>query len=187
MGILDSILTRRRPRPPALQTQLSRKIGKLIAGGLIAGGAALFGLKNRGTSDTAKNLTAAQKQNSAIKATKQDLNYEVLNAIKNSKELPFVIIKEAKVVKLLRNDNKGAKHQRWIIQIQEGITITVVYNLDLALKVPLSAGDTIELAGELVFGDRYKDPILHWTHADPNKRRTDGYVLLNGKRYEELL
>ena len=49
-----------------------------------------------------------------------------------------------------------------------------VHNIDLAEKVPLSAGDSVDLAGELVYGDRKKDPILHFTHSDPQKKRIAG-------------
>lgn len=187
MGFLDSILRRRRPRPPTLQTVISRRIGKAIAALVIGGGAALFGLKSRYNDHSTKGLTVAQKQVENIKVEKTSVNYDALNAIKNFKELPYVVIKNAKVVKLLRNDNKGARHQRWIIQIEEGVTITVVHNIDLAEKVPLSAGDEIELAGELVYGDRKKDPIIHWTHGDPQKKRAPGYILLNGKKYGDLI
>lgn len=182
MGIFDT-LYRRRPRPPSPQTVISRKIGKAIAALILAGGAALFGLK---TKESQKGLTLAQKSNQKIEVSKTDTNYETLEAIKNSRPLAYTTIKNAQVVKLLRNDNKGAKHQRWIVQIENGVTITIVYNLDLAEKVPVSPGDTIEVAGELVFGDRKKDPILHWTHADPQKKRQDGYVLHNGKKYGEI-
>lgn len=181
MGILDPIF-KKRPRPPSYQTLISRKIGKTIAALIIAGGAALLGLKSKNTEST-HGLTVAQKKNASIDTTKTDTNYDVLNAIRSSKPLTYTTIKNALVVKLLRNDNKGARHQRWIIQIENGVTITVVHNIDIAEKIPLSVGDTIEVAGELVFGDRKKDPLLHWTHEDPRGKRIAGYVILNGKRY----
>ncbi len=181
MGILDPLF-KKRPRPPSYQTLISRKIGKTIAALILAGAAALFGLKNKNAEST-QGLTVAQKKNVTIETIKSDTNYEVLNAIKNSKPLTYTVIKNAQVVKLLRNDNKGARHQRWIVQIEGGVNITVVHNIDIAEKVPLSVGDTIEIAGELVFGDRKKDPILHWTHEDPRGKRIAGYVLYNGEKY----
>ena len=181
MGILDPIF-KKRPRPPSYQTLISRKVGKAIAALILAGGAALFGFNSKNTEST-QGLTVAQKKNVAIETVKTDTNYEVLNAIKSSKPLNYAVIKNALVVKLLRNDNKGARHQRWIVQIENGVTITIIHNIDIAEKVPLSVGDTVEVAGELVFGDRKKDPILHWTHEDPRGKRIAGYILHNGERY----
>lgn len=183
MSLLDSLLRRRRPRPASPQTIISRKIGKAVAALVLAGGAALFGIKAK---QNTQGLTQAQKQNINLQVEKTDTNYEILNAIKNSTPLSHAIVKKAQVIKLLRNDNKGAKHQRWIIQIENGVTITIVHNIDIAEKVPVSPGDIIEAAGELIFGDRKKDPILHWTHADPNKKYIDGYILLNGKKYGDI-
>lgn len=181
MGIFDPVF-KKRPRPPSYQTLISRKIGKGIAALIIAGAAGFFGFKNKDT-DSTKGLTVAQKKNVAIETVKTDTNYEVLNAIKTSKPLTYAVIKNALVVKVLRNDNKGARHQRWIVQIENGVTITIIHNIDIAEKVPLAVGDSVEVAGELIYGDRKKDPILHWTHEDPKGKRIAGYVVHNGERY----
>jgi hypothetical protein len=176
---------RRRPRPPRPQTVISRQIGKAIGALILAGGAALFGLKN--TNSKSANSSRDNQPTEINQVAKDDVNYLVIKAIANNSELPFVEIKNAKVVKLLRNDNKGAKHQRWQIMINKEIILTVIYNLDLAEKVPLSVGDEIDLAGELIFGSKKHDPILHWTHADPQRKRMDGYVLLRDKKYGTLI
>ena len=64
MGLLENLLRgRRRPRPPSVQTVVSRKIGKAIGALVIAGGAALFGLNLKGNkkSDVVEqNKTAAK-------------------------------------------------------------------------------------------------------------------------------
>ena len=183
---LGSIFSRpRRPRPPRPQTIISRQIGKAIAALILAGGAALFGLnKSKDASNSNQQKASISQQ---VQVANSDENFAVINAINQQKELLFAEIKNAKVVKLLRNDSKGSRHQRWIVQLSNGASIRIVHNIDLAEKVPLSAGDTEDAAGELVYNDRTKEPTLHWTHADPRKKRAAGYIKHLGKSYGELL
>lgn len=185
-SILNSLLggQRRRPRPPRPQTIISRQIGKAIAGLIIAGGAALFGL-NINNKGTAKSVVASQNQ--AVQISESDPNSALLNALNTKKELFFVEIKSAEVIKLLRNDNRGARHQRWIIQLPNSEPILAVYNIDLSEKIPLSPGDIIDLAGELKYDDKKKTPLIHWLHDDPQKKRKNGYVIHNDKKYGTVI
>ena len=162
---LEKILSpRRRRKTPRMETVVSKKIGKLIAAVILAGLAALFGLS--------KQELPSQRLSDTLSQTLQ-----------SKKNLTYVEIKEAYVVKILKNDNHGSRHQRWILRTSSGEMITAIYNIDLAEEIPLKVGDKISLAGELAFGSRKKDPIIHWLHADPQKKRVDGYVLHNGKKY----
>lgn len=189
-GLLDQLFRqRRRPRPPQPGTVISRYIGKAIAGLVLAGVAAVFGLKDKTShQDNLKNnqSTISSQQHVKTQVDLKDENYQLVQAIEANLELDFVQVKNAQVIKLLRADNRGARHQRWIIQLPSGHTITAVYNIDLSEKIPLEVGSTMDLAGQLVFGDKKHDPILHWIHADPQKRRRDGYVIYNGKSYGKL-
>ncbi len=185
-SILNSLLNgqRRRPRPPRPQTIISRQIGKAIAGLILAGGAALFGL-NQSNKDSDK--IALSNQNQAVHVSETDPNSILLNALNKQTELTFVEIKSAQVVKLLRNDNRGARHQRWLIQLTNSKPILAVYNIDLSDKIPLSPGDIIDLAGELKFDEKKKTPLIHWLHDDPQQKRKNGYVIHNGKKYGTVL
>lgn len=189
MGMLEDLLRgRRRPRPPRPQTVIARHIGKGIAALIIAGGAALFGLKGK-NADTVKDRGRVE-QTQTVTVAKEDPHYQAAQAIAQKKEIPYIEIKDAKVVQLLRADNRGARHQRWLIQLSSGDAVTVVHNVDLADKVPVSVGDTVTVAGELTYnenkGKYHGDPLIHWTHADPLNKRMAGYVLLNGKKYGDL-
>lgn len=185
MNIYDLLRRRRRPRPPRPETIISRHIGKAIGALILGGAAALFNLKGTG-----EKTASAKIQNSAPTSSysQQDLseNGPLFQALQSGREVPFIQINNAKVVKLLRNDNRGAKHQRWIVQVGSE-SVTVVHNIDLAEKVPISVGDTLELAGELIFGSKKGDPILHWTHDDPKNKRLGGYIIHNGKKYGALV
>lgn len=189
MGMLEDLLRgRRRPRPPRPQTVVARHIGKGIAALIIAGGAALFGLNGK-NADTVKNKGRTE-QTQTVTVAKEDPHYQAAQAIAHKKEIPFIEIKDAKVVQILRADNRGARHQRWLIQLSSGDAVMVVHNIDLAEKVPLSVGDIVSVAGELTYNENkskyHGDPLIHWTHADPLKKRLDGYVFLNGKKYGDL-
>ena len=179
MGILEDVLRKKRPRPPSYQTLISRRIGKWVAAGIIAGGAALFGLgKNKSESVKHHEQPAA-----VVSVSQNDENYSILSLIAQKKPATFAEAKNVKVVRLMRADNRGARHQRWIVQFNDGTTLRGVYNVDLSEKVPLSPGDVISMGGELAFDERTKEPLLHWLHQDPSKKHIDGYVLHDGKTY----
>lgn len=59
------------------------------------------------------------------------------------------------VNKILADDNDGARHQRFIIQLGSGQTILIAHNIDLAERIDgLREGDRIEVYGEYEWNDR---------------------------------
>ncbi|MEM1248346.1 MAG: DUF3465 domain-containing protein [Acidobacteriota bacterium] len=85
------------------------------------------------------------------------------------------------VVRLLRDDLEGSRHQRLIVEVAEGHTILVSHNIDLAPKVPLRQGQWITFRGEYEWNDR--GGVVHWTHHDPRGRREGGWIESDGERY----
>ncbi len=88
---------------------------------------------------------------------------------------------EAVVVKRLRDDLHGSRHQRFIVRSPEGQSLLVSHNIDLAAKVPLAKGDRIKLRGRYEWND--KGGLIHWTHHDPQGRRQGGWIEYGGKTY----
>ena len=88
----------------------------------------------------------------------------------------------APVVRILPDDEKGSRHQRFLIEVAPGHTVLVAHNIDLAPRVPLTEGDRVELRGEYEWNE--KGGVLHWTHHDPGGRRRGGWIELAGQRYE---
>lgn len=87
------------------------------------------------------------------------------------------------VVKLLADDNKGSRHQRFILRLASGQTLLVAHNIDLAPYIkPLKVGDTIEFSGEYVWNK--KGGVLHWTHHDPRGRHVGGWLRHQGRQYQ---
>lgn len=90
---------------------------------------------------------------------------------------------QAKVIKLLADDNNGSRHQRFIVKLTSGQTLMVAHNIDLAPRLnTLREGDSIELYGEYEWSE--KGGTLHWTHRDPGRRHVDGWLKHNGKLYQ---
>lgn len=89
---------------------------------------------------------------------------------------------EGKVMKTLPDDNKGVRHQRFILNTDDG-TLLVVHNIDLAPRLDgLQRGDKVAFAGEYISNKR--GGLIHWTHHDPSHRHANGWLLYQGKRYQ---
>ncbi|WP_292783714.1 DUF3465 domain-containing protein [Methylophilus sp. UBA6697] len=86
------------------------------------------------------------------------------------------------VKKLLPDDNKGARHQRFLVSISPEQTLLFAHNIDLAPRVEaLSVGDVVTFKGEYIYNP--KGGIMHWTHHDPQGRQ-DGWIKHQGHTYE---
>lgn len=86
------------------------------------------------------------------------------------------------VIKLLKDDNKGSRHQKFLVQINAQQTLLFAHNIDLAPRVPLQTGDTISFYGEYVYNP--KGGVIHWTHHAPQGDHVAGWILHNGKKYQ---
>lgn len=87
------------------------------------------------------------------------------------------------VVKLLADDTKGARHQRFLVKVATGQTLLFAHNIDLASRIsPLQVGDEIEFKGEYVYNP--KGGIIHWTHHDPAGQRQSGWIKRQGQTFQ---
>jgi len=87
------------------------------------------------------------------------------------------------VTRILPDDNKGSRHQKFIIKLSSDQTILIAHNIDLAPRVnSIKEGDTIEFYGEYEWNS--KGGVVHWTHHDPNARHEDGWLKHNDRIYK---
>jgi hypothetical protein len=87
------------------------------------------------------------------------------------------------VIKLLADDTKGSRHQRFILRLASGTTLLISHNIDLAPRIDtLKLGDDVEFFGEYEWND--KGGLVHWTHDDPQGRHVDGWVKHGGRVYQ---
>ena len=90
---------------------------------------------------------------------------------------------QGKVVKLLPDDNKGSRHQRFIVRVEEGLTILIAHNIDLAPRLnKLKQGDHISFYGEYEWNE--KGGVVHWTHRDPRGHHPAGWIKHKGVTYQ---
>ena len=94
------------------------------------------------------------------------------------RESGFQVTLDAIVTKTLRDDQKDARHQRFLIRLSNGRTLLVAHNIDLADRVAVSAGDPIRLCGQFEWNDR--GGVLHWTHRSPRGDHPDGWIEVRG-------
>ena len=87
------------------------------------------------------------------------------------------------VVKVLKDDTNGLKHQKFLLKVSDNITILIAHNLDIAPRVEdIHEGDGIEFKGEYIYTS--KGGTVHWTHKDPRGNHQAGWLKHNGKTYE---
>ena len=87
------------------------------------------------------------------------------------------------VVKVLADDDDGARHERFILRLDSGQTLLVAHNIDIAPRIEvLAAGDVVAFRG--VYEWNAEGGTVHWTHRDPGGAHAAGWLRCNGRVYE---
>lgn len=117
-----------------------------------------------------------------LPAPTSESNNQALKQAFHRQQSDIWLIVEGRVKRVLRDDNEGSRHQRFILETEPNLTILVAHNIDLAESVPLKSGDHIRLRGEYEWNP--KGGVIHWTHRDPGRRHAGGWIEHNNKRYD---
>jgi hypothetical protein len=87
------------------------------------------------------------------------------------------------VLKILRDDTTGSRHQRIILRVGKEHTVLIAHNIDLAPRVDgIKTGDRLEFSGEYEYNS--KGGVIHWTHRDPGGNHRDGWLKYQGRLYQ---
>lgn len=93
------------------------------------------------------------------------------------------VVGSGRVAKVLADDNKGSRHQRFLLRTDSGQTVLVAHNIDLASRIDgLQVGDEVEFNGEYEWNE--KGGVIHWTHRDPRGRHEAGWLRHMGRTYD---
>lgn len=108
---------------------------------------------------------------------------EILQTAFEHRQSNIQIAGSGRVSKTLPDDNKGSRHQRFILKLNSGQSLLVAHNIDLAPKIKgLKKGDTVAFYGEYEWSE--KGGVIHWTHHDPRGKHPDGWLKHNGVIYQ---
>ena len=101
----------------------------------------------------------------------------------NNQKSNFQIQGEGVVTRILSDDLSGSRHQRFILQISQKLTVLVAHSIDIADRLPgLTVNSSVEFYGEYEWNDL--GGVIHWTHHDPDSYHIDGWLKYNGKTYQ---
>ncbi|WP_368030932.1 DUF3465 domain-containing protein [Arcobacter sp. s6] len=106
-----------------------------------------------------------------------------INKAYQSKQSDVQVQGIGKVIKVLKDDTKGSRHQKFLLKLSSNLTVLVAHNIDLSRRVAdIKVGDSIEFYGEYEWNN--KGGVLHWTHHDPRNKHVGGWLKHNGIIYQ---
>lgn len=90
---------------------------------------------------------------------------------------------EGRVLRILPDDNKGSRHQKFLLELDSGHTLLVAHNIDLAPRVEgLREGEWLEFYGEYEWNQT--GGVIHWTHHDPKGVHPGGWLKYQNRVYK---
>jgi hypothetical protein len=93
------------------------------------------------------------------------------------------ITQQGIIEKILRDDNHGSRHQRFIVKVHPNQHLLISHNIDIAPRIDnLSIGEPIFFSGEYEWNN--KGGVIHWTHHDPRGRHPDGWLKYRDQKYQ---
>lgn len=128
------------------------------------------------------NLNDKVVQTSIVEEATVDDQQKIMQAYQQ--QLSNIQVQSKGEVKaILADDNDGSKHQKMILKLENGLTVLVAHNIDLAPRVEgLRKGEIVEFYGEYEYSP--KGGVIHWTHHDPQGKHVDGWLKYQGKSYQ---
>lgn len=132
--------------------------------------------------DLKQNSTQRGEASSSVEQHGVDDQAKIMQAFQQQRS-KLQVRSHGTVKAVLPDDNDGSRHQRMILQLENGLTLLIAHNIDLAPRVEqLKKGDVVEFYG--VYEYNNKGGVIHWTHHDPRRKHIDGWLKHNGRIYQ---
>ncbi len=115
----------------------------------------------------------------------ENINVDIQSSIEQlyaTRQSGIMVEFDGMIDKLLSDDLKGSRHQRFIVKLDSGHTVLIAHNIDLAPRVPLEKGKKVFIYGQYEWNDR--GGVVHWTHKDPRGTHEEGWIQFQGQKYE---
>ncbi|MGJ8691389.1 MAG: DUF3465 domain-containing protein [Thalassotalea sp.] len=131
------------------------------------------------TLPTNVNSIAISAPSNSYQAPKKDLLQQAFE----NRQSDLQVKGSGNVIKILSDDNKGSRHQKFIIKLASGQTLLIAHNIDLAPRInTIANGDLVQFYGEYEWNS--KGGVVHWTHHDPSGHHIGGWLKHNGRTYQ---
>jgi hypothetical protein len=129
-----------------------------------------------------QEFNAVHKPTTTAPLSIGDFDTKLRSAFEN-RQSNIQVLGSGEIIKVLVDDNKGSRHQRFILRTDTGQTILVAHNIDLAQRINgLKVGDDVEFNGEYEWNA--KGGVIHWTHRDPEGRHESGWLKHESRIYQ---
>lgn len=127
---------------------------------------------------------SSQNSDVSLSEGKQSQQAELsdIRALYEEQRSGIMVSVDGNVTRILSDDNKGSRHQRFTITVPEGLSLLIAHNIDLAPRVPIQVNDRVSIYGQYEWNN--KGGLLHWTHHDPKKLHPGGWISHKNKKYE---
>jgi hypothetical protein len=112
-----------------------------------------------------------------------DTEADYIKSLFDEKKSDVWVTGSGVVIRILKDDNEGDRHQRFILELSTGQTILFAHNIDIAPRIDdIEVGDVIEFYGEYIYSD--EGGTIHWTHHDPDGSSEGGWLKKGDTVYE---
>jgi len=148
---------------------LSRKIRRIVFMVVVA--ALASGINYYNNLNSTNDVSISQIDTKKFTAKQQKQAISKIRKAQHNTNAQFWVGFNGKIVQILKDDNNGSRHQKFLISPTKDITLLIAHNIDLASRVPLIKGDFISLFGRYEWND--KGGVMHWTHHDPKGKNRE--------------
>jgi Protein of unknown function (DUF3465) len=158
---------------PLQKSPVNRLVLRFIV--LVLLGVCTFYIKTHPNTFTSK--TSSNTVNSGV----TELAY--LRQAFENQQSNFQVKQAGRIIKILRDDDREPRHQRFVVQLESGQNLLIAHNIDLAPKVEgLMEGEEVSFHGEYEWNTR--GGVVHWTHHDPKGLHPDGWLQYGNRNYD---